>query len=107
MRIGRLRNRLTLQTRVGSQNSYMETEYVWTDFATVSAGIEPLQGTEKIAQAQNRGEVTHRIVMRYREGIVSTMRAVFKDRIFIFEAVLNRDERNRELTVLAREVVDG
>lgn len=112
MRAGRLCHRLRLQTRIGAKNSFSETEYSWSTFDTVWAAVEPLSAREQLVAGQNRNETTHRITLRWRSGVLPTMRGVgidgeLADRIFIFGAVLNRDERNRELTVMATEVEGG
>lgn len=107
MRAGRLRHRLALQTRVGSSNSYSETEYTWSTFDTVWAAIEPLSAKEQVVAAQNQSQTSHKITLRWRTGVLPTMRGVYDGRYFLFGAVLNRDERNRELTVLATEIQGG
>jgi SPP1 family predicted phage head-tail adaptor len=107
MRAGRLRCALALQTRVGSANSYSETEYSWSTFETVDADIEPLNGQEAIVAAQNRSTVSHKITFRWIAGVVPSMRGVYDGRTFLFGAVMNRDERNREITIQATEVSDG
>jgi hypothetical protein len=39
--------------------------------------------------------------------VVPSMRGVYDGRTFLFGAVMNRDERNREITIQATEVSDG
>jgi SPP1 family predicted phage head-tail adaptor len=107
MRAGRLRCLLALQTRVGSSNSYNETEFSWSTFDSVWAAIEPLSGQEQIIAAQNRSTVSHKITFRWITGVVPTMRGVYDGRTFLFGAVMNRDEKNREITIMATEVADG
>ena len=45
--------------------------------------------------------------MRWRPGMVPTMRVVFGSRAFAINAVLNVLERNRELNLYCTENADG
>lgn len=103
MRAGKLRNPVTIQQPVETPNSYGEPETTWILFAQAWASIEPLQGREYLASAGIRSEVTTRIRMRYVEGVTTKMRVLFGDRQFDISAVINVDERGRELHLMAVE----
>lgn len=110
MRAGRLRHRVTIQRRVESRNSFGEQIATWEDVAyNVPASVEPLQGREYFAAAQVQSTVEVRIRLRYMPGIRTTMRVLHAVevvgspqavRYYNIEAVLNIDERNRELNLM-------
>jgi len=50
-------------------------------------------------------EVTTRMRGRYLNGISSIMRVKYGTRIFSIVAVINIDERNREIEILAKEII--
>ncbi len=77
MRAGDLRHRVTIQQLTTTRDAEGVTTETWTNVATVWAAVEPLQGREYFqAQAVN-AEVTTRVRIRYRAGIVPTMRILF------------------------------
>lgn len=103
MRAGKLRHRVTLQTRTETQNDTGESAASWSDFATVWAAVEPLRGRELIAAQAVNSEVTGMIRMRYRAGVEPTMRAVYGSRNFNIVAIVNPEERNIELWLYTSE----
>jgi len=106
IRAGELRHRVTIQQNNNpTRGSSGEEIPNWQDVATVWAAVEPLRGREFFESQQVNAEVTTRIRIRYRSGIAPTMRAVYGNRIFDIQAVINVDERNRELHLMCREEV--
>lgn len=104
MRAGQLRHRVTIQTLAEVQNAFGEVPQLWQDAVECWASIEPLSGRELFAAQQVRPEVTHRITMRYRE-IGPKNRIMFGTRAFHIDSILNKDERNVMLTIMAFEKV--
>lgn len=104
MRAGELskRGRLQRQKKTGT-NPVGENTYTWVDVAWVWAAIEPLTGREYLAANRDVASVSVRIRIRYRSGVLPTMRFVMGDRIWSFVSVLNIDERNRQLHIMANE----
>lgn len=96
--------RITLQsiTRTAdSQGGFTET---WADVATVYAQIKPIKGYERFQFAQNETLVSHEIISRYRAGITTKMRLTFDDRVFYIKEVLNIEEANAYLKIIAMEM---
>ncbi len=89
MRIGRLRQRVTIQDRTVSRNSFNEEVETWAEVATVWARIESLSGTEFVATEQAGATVTHQITIRQRAGLLPTMRVLYGDHVFGVTAVLD------------------
>ena len=71
----------------------------------VRASLEPLRGGEALRALQLEDRVTHRITTRYRAGITAKMRIRFKSRLFNIRSVINVEEANRFLEIMAEEGV--
>jgi SPP1 family predicted phage head-tail adaptor len=106
MKIGKLRHRVRLQEYVISKDSFGAEVENWSDTATVWASIEPLSGREYFAAQQINAEVSTKITIRYRAGVKPTMRILFGGRIFEILSVINTEEKNRELILMCREVLE-
>jgi len=104
MRAGLLRHQVTIQTRTDIRDGKGTAVETWSDVTTVWGSIEPLQGKEYYDAHRENADITHRARIRYRPGVTRENRLLYGSRIFDIEAVLNPDERNRELTLLCREV---
>jgi SPP1 family predicted phage head-tail adaptor len=106
MRAGRLRHRITIQDYTESQNTFGEVTKNWTDYATVWAAVEPVKGREFWESQQINAEITTKVTIRYLAGIKPKMRILYDTRIFEIDSVINVDERNRELQLLVKEMVE-
>ena len=101
--IGKLRHRITLQDYVSSKNSFGEESKVWSDFAEVSASVEPLSGKELFAAQQLHAETTTQIIIRYIEGLNTKMRVIFKSKEYDILHISNKGERNVAMYLLCKE----
>ena len=105
MDFSKLRHRITFQKPGGTvKNSMGEDVPVYSDFATVWAAVEPLKGREYAEAQKIRAETTLRVTTRYLSGITTDMRIVHRNKTLNIASVLNIDERNIELQIMA---VDG
>jgi SPP1 family predicted phage head-tail adaptor len=99
----KFRHRITLQKKTTTENNIGDNVATWSDVTTVWAAVEPLRGKEEIISAQVTSETTHRITVRYRDGLNSHMRIKFGSREFRIESLINLDERNRQLELMCVE----
>lgn len=100
---GALRHRLELQAEVQTsdgQGGYVRT---WQTSATVWGSVEPLVGRERWAAQQVQSPATHKIRLRYRDGVTTTVRIKFGTRTFNVREVLNLEERKVILELMAEE----
>lgn len=104
MKIGSLRHRVTLQQKTVTEDDLKQQSEVWSDITTEWARIEPLSGMEYFAAKQINVDISVRITIRYRPGIISDLRAVFDGRIFEVLSVINPDERCESLVLMCKEV---
>ena len=87
-----------------SVNARGEPTLAPTTLATVWANIRPLTGRELFTAQQRAAEVTHFITMRH-PGLTVTpeMKLTYGSRTFDILSVLNLEEMNVTLQILAKE----
>lgn len=107
MRAARLRHRVTIQSPVAAVNGYGERITTWSTVAVVWAAVEPLRGREFFDAEQTQAEISHRVIMRYRTGMESTMRLLHLTRVLHIGTIIDVDERHRELQLMCREMPDA
>ena len=110
MRAGKLRHKVTIQAPGLTQDPVTgEMVAGWSDFASVWASVEPLSARDYIAAQANQSEITARIVIRYREGILPTMRILHRGKVYAIQGVLPDAKSGLEyLTIPVSEgVKDG
>lgn len=108
MKSGKLRHRIEIQKSIDTRSSSGAISgQTWEPFCYVWASIEPLSGREYFAAAQAQSSVTHKITIRYRAGIRVHYRAMWNNRIFDIQSILNREERNIELILFCSEADIG
>lgn len=105
MHAGALRHRITIQQIGSGRDTDGHPNGAWADYATVWGEVKPLSGREKLAVQQVDAEITHQITIRFLMGMVAKMRIQYGTRIFDVKSVLNTDERNYEMRLLATEKV--
>lgn len=107
MRSGRLRHRVSIQSRSQSLNSYGEPSNSFSEITggAVWAAIESA-GAREGKLADHRDEIiTHNVLIRHLAGIDATHRVVFGSRVFDVVSVVNRDERDIQLELRCKERV--
>lgn len=107
MQIAKLRHRIVLQEHISSRDSFGAELKTWSDKSKVWASIEPLSGKEYFAVQQVNAEVNTKITIRYRTGIKPTMRVLFEGRVFEILSILNTEEKNIQLVLMCKEVLDS
>ena len=110
MRAGDLRHKITIQTRTevsDGMGGYTET---WADTYGAWAAVWPIRGPERLNYMQLESQISHRIRIRYRNGITRKHRIIFHDvdgnRTFNIKEIINPDERNISLELLCTEEVE-
>jgi SPP1 family predicted phage head-tail adaptor len=106
---GKYRHVVTFQRLIQTPNAYGEVSKEigtnWEDAFKARVSILPVSGKQILAQEVEKGQITHRIYMRYQSGVDSTMRIVYGTRIFeIVSPPINFTELNKEIQLLVKEV---
>lgn len=88
-RAGKLRHRVSLQSWGETQdpNTGAITEG-WAEVAKVWASVEPLSAREFIQSSAGQSQISARIVIRYRDDVVATMRIVHRGKFYDIQGVL-------------------
>jgi len=105
LRIGRLRHRVTIQSATNTSDGMGGYTEAWGNLDTVWAAIEPFKGDERYEVQKLEADLSHKIILRYRSGILPNMRINFDSKVFEIIYIINRDERNIELELHCREIV--
>lgn len=81
----------------GYDTTYIPEAEVW-------AGVIPVTSTELRFANQQNLQVTHKIIMRYRDDIKPNWLILFKGRKLEIISILNVKENNTELNLLCTEL---
>lgn len=100
---GKLRHSIVIQQNTPTPDSFGEQDPSWSTFATVFADIKPLTSREFWDAKQVNAENTLKFIIRYLSGLDSKMRISWDSRLFNIESIINVDERNEKIVILAVE----
>jgi len=110
----RLRHRLTLQQEIETPDGAGGYSRSWQNIADLWAEIVPLVGAGSSARGsgkeapfagQLQADISHRILLRYRDGITADMRLLYENRAFNIRSVANLNEDRDTLQLLVQEGV--
>jgi SPP1 family predicted phage head-tail adaptor len=106
MRAGELNQHGTIQRYSITRNAVGEETQTWGTYYTGWFQYLPLSGKEFIAAQQVNAEVTGTIRGRWIQGVIAKDRLLMDSgRVFEFLAVMNWSEKNRELRIMAKEMI--
>ena len=89
MKSGKLRHQVVIQTKAQTQDPQTgELVVGWAEFATVWASVEPLSARDFIAAQAGQSEITARITIRHRPGVLDTMRILHRGAVYSIQGVL-------------------
>ena len=102
---GEFRHPIIIQKLNKIRNEYGEiSEEKWMNFLELRAAIYPISGKDFFSAETLNSEVTHKINIRYVEGITSAMRIKFGERYFeIISPPINFQEKNVLLQMMCKE----
>lgn len=112
MKIGALNRRIAVQTQSTVQDAFGQPQQVWTTAYSCWSGIAVQNSQLIYSTAEFIDKVTHRITCRWTSSFVfeANQRIVYTDpttgvvHTYEIQAVLNADQRNRELTLMCYEL---
>lgn len=100
---GKLNERVTIQTPRETRTTLGESYLSWDDLATVWARVEGMNSREVLQAMQANAVVSHKIHIRYREGVNHEARVIWRGRHMEIASVVERQNRTM-LELLVREV---
>lgn len=104
--IGSLNKRVVLQAPTETQDAAGGPVRSYAaDTATVWAAIEPLAGREWVEAQKINAEATGRVRIRHYSGLLPTWRVKYGTRTYDVLAVVNIEERGREMILYVKEAV--
>lgn len=108
LELGKLNKRIVFQKFDESGTDAIgQTKMDWVDFKRVWATFRPVVGYEADEAARKfREEKTYKATVRYRHGITSDMRILYKGRIFEIKSIVNVNEANYKLEIECKEYVE-
>ena len=105
MRAGQLRHRLTVQNAPTTTDALGGQSHAFSDGLSFWARVVPAREEELQNANQTKAKITHKITVRHRTDITPTSRLKFGTRVFEVVQVLNREERDQQLDIMALEIV--
>jgi SPP1 family predicted phage head-tail adaptor len=108
LQAGKLRKRVTVKVASTGQNEFGEQTHTYTTYATVWAGVRPLQGRELSLAQQVNAEVSSEVTMRYDSSkvVLPTYRiGIGTSRELEVVNVINPEEKNEFVRCLCKEII--
>ena len=102
---GRLRERVTIQSASEHRNAMGETTQTWSTYAERWASVQGISAREFLLSGQQQTEISHRVRLRYVDGLTSTMRVLWRGRVLEIASALEHNNRS-EHELLCTERVD-
>ena len=102
---GRLRERVTIQSATEARNAMGETTQTWGTYAERWASVQGISAREFLLSGQQQTEISHRVRLRYVDGLTSTMRVLWRGRVLEIASALEHNNRS-EHELLCTERVD-
>lgn len=107
MDAGRLRHYIQVKRPTTTRNALGEPVQTFASVGGFQAEIKPTSARERLMNNSITTEVTHVITMRYAPDVSEDCRIAFGDRTFEIVGIVNVEERNVELQILAAEQRKG
>jgi len=105
VRAGKLNKRVELLEPTDTRDDYGGVDTTWATWGWRWASIEPLQGREAFQAQTISASTTHKVTMRYFDGLTTKWRIVFNGRTFEIVSAINTNERGREWVCMCAEAV--
>jgi len=103
MRAGKLRHRIVIEVNTPTRDASGGEVDSWATATTVWGSVEALSGKERMEANQVNPTVSHKVTMRYNSTVTCQHRLNHDSRYFDINAVLNTEDRNKELILLCTE----
>jgi SPP1 family predicted phage head-tail adaptor len=97
IRPGEMRERVTVQTPATSTNSIGETTLAWSDVTTVWAAVNGVSSSEALVDGQQESRITHRVRLRYIDGLKHTDRFLWRNRVLQIVSLLEYANRSEHV----------
>lgn len=106
MRAGQHKKPIVIQKPVMTQDVYNQPIPSWETYLETWAMVKPMTGREYFLAQQISSEVMFKFTIRYHDGITTKMRILYNNRTFNIKSVLNLNESDRVIDIMALEEVE-
>jgi SPP1 family predicted phage head-tail adaptor len=96
---GKLRERITVEQATEGRNRLGETVLSWQTFADRWASVEGVSSREALELGRNEVSVTHRVRLRYLDGMTQNMRIVWRGRTLEIVSLLEYGHRSEHVAI--------
>ena len=104
MRIGPMKQRITIQRYTATNDTYEQPRKIWTDLKTVWADVQPLTGKEFWSAEAANSDVQGKMFIRHYPTLHTTDRILMDERIFEILSLIHLKEEKRITQIFYREV---
>jgi len=101
---GKLRERVTIQQATERRNSLGETTLEWSTFSERWASVEGVSSREALDLGQVDVQLTHRVRLRYVDGMTQNMRLVWRGRTLEIISLLEYGNRSEHVAICQEAV---
>lgn len=104
IRPGDLRDRVTIQEASESRNALGESVQAWSTFTERWAQVEGISAREFLLSGQQQSEVSHRVRLRWVDGLTSQMRFLWRGRVLEIVSLLEHANRTEHEAICQESV---
>jgi SPP1 family predicted phage head-tail adaptor len=104
IRPGELKERVVIQASTESRNALGETTLSWSEYASRWASVEGVSAREALMNGKQEVNVTHRVKMRYVDGLTQNMRILWRGKTLDIVSLLEHFSRS-EHEIICSETV--
>jgi SPP1 family predicted phage head-tail adaptor len=101
---GKLRERVTIQQASESRTAMGEVVQSWATYSERWASVEGISSRELLQMGQAQTEASHRVRLRYVDGLTASMRLQWRGRTLEIVSLLEHDNRT-EHELLCQEAM--
>jgi SPP1 family predicted phage head-tail adaptor len=101
---GKLRERVTIQQAAESRNALGETTLAWSTFTERWASVEGVSSREALELGQADVSISHRVRLRYVNGMTHNMRLVWRGRTLDIISLLEYGNRSEHVAICQEAV---
>lgn len=109
MKIGKLRERVTIQQKSVTRDGFGAEVVDWVAVATVWADVRSMDGTESVESSVSQvvATISHSVLIRHRAGLSPSMRLAWRGKALHILSIVESDNRQRQLILKCAEIVGG
>lgn len=101
---GKMRERVIIQKSQENRNETGETTLEWVDMRTVWASVEGVSASEFLGGGQQEMEITHKVRLRYFDGLTQKMQFKWRNRTLQIISLLEHGNRSQHEAICTEDI---